>query len=194
MILGITGSFGSGKSTVTALFAAAGWQVFDADAFCRDLYDNPPPDFRAELERKWDAGIVSRTGGVDRAAVSRRVFRNPDELAWLTGLIYPRLETAMAGRIDAVRRSGGNGAFEVPLLFECGWENRFDGVVAVWAPDEVRRRRLSDFRNFDQAEIGRREARQLAPAVKLERADFALINRGGPEELRNQFRELLSQF
>ena len=193
MILGITGSFGSGKSTVTALFAAAGWQVFDADAFCRRLYDCPPSDFRAELERQWGSRVLTPDGKICRAAVSDRVFSDPEQLRWLTDRVYPRLQTAMAAAAAGFRAAGENGAFEVPLLYECGLEKRFDAVLAVWAPDDIRHSRLSTLRHFDPAEIVRREARQLPAAVKLERADFALINRGGPEELLVQFRELLEQ-
>lgn len=192
MILGLTGPIGCGKSTVRELFAAASWRTADADAICRKLYDDPAGRFAADCRARWGNAFFT-DGAFDRAKIAEVVFGHPEELKKLTGLIYPRLEEALDDFCARARRDGVNAAVEVPLLFENGMEKRFDAVLTVWAPREVRHERLRKFRHFDEAEILRREALQMDADEKLERADHALINSGSAAELEEQFFQLLKQ-
>lgn len=192
MILGVTGSIGCGKSTVLDLFRAASWRTADADAICRKLYDDPAGDFAAACRRNWGEAFF-RDGRFDRARIAKVVFADPAELRRLTALVYPYLERELDAFALGVRRDGVNAAVEVPLLYENGMEKRFDAVLTIWAPAELRHERLRKFRNFDDAEIRRREALQMDADEKLERADYALINSGNAAELKAEFEELLSQ-
>ena len=192
MILGITGSIGCGKSTVLELFENAGWRTADADAICRSLYDDPEGDFAAACRARWENAFF--TGGrFDRAKIAKVVFGSPEELKHLTELIYPHLGRVLDDFAAAARRDGATAAVEVPLLYENDMEGRFDAVLTVWAPPELRHERLRRFRNFDDAEIRRREALQMDPDVKLERADYALVNSGSAADLAAQFEILLTQ-
>ena len=192
MILGVTGPIGCGKSTVLELFQASAWRTADADAICRGMYDDPAGEFAAACRERWGEAFFSN-GSFDRAKIAAVVFRDPEQLRRLTELIYPHLERKLDAFAAAARRDGADAAVEVPLLYECGMEKRFDAVLTVWAPEEVRHERLRKFRHFDDAEIRRREARQLAADEKLERADYALVNSGSPEMLKEQFLLLLKR-
>ena len=192
MILGVTGPIGCGKSTVLDLFAAASWRTADADSICRRLYDDSDGAFAAACRERWGEAFF-RDGRFDRAAVAKVVFADPAELRRLTALIYPHLERALDEFSLQARRDGANAAVEVPLLYENGMEKRFDAVVTVWAPAELRHERLRRFRGFDDAEIRRREALQMDADEKLERADYALINSGNAADLEAEFERLLSR-
>ena len=192
MILGVTGSIGCGKSTVLDLFRAAAWRTADADAICRGLYDDPAGDFAAACRERWGEAFF-RDGRFDRAKVAKVVFADPAELRRLTELVYPHLERALDEFADRVRRDGVNAAVEVPLLYENGMEKRFDAVLTVWAPAELRHERLRKYRHFDDAEIRRREALQMDADEKLERADYALVNSGSSADLKAEFAALLSK-
>ena len=109
-----------------------------------------------------------------------------DELKKLTGLLYPELDRRLDEQIRMCREKNINGAFEIPLLFEKDYTNRFDAVLSVWGASEVRHGRLKNMRNFSDEEISRRESQQMPSDEKLERADFALINNGSRELLHKQ--------
>ena len=189
----MTGSIGCGKSTVLDLFRAVSWRTADADAVCRGLYDDPEGDFAAACRERW--GDAFFTGGkFDRKKIADVVFSRPEELRKLTELMYPHLTRELEAFADAARKDGADAAVEIPLLYENGMEKYVDAVLTVWAPAELRHRRLREFRHFDDAEIRRREALQMDPDEKLERADYALVNSGDAAELKAQFDILLERF
>ena len=193
MILGITGAFGCGKSAVLSHFAAWGWQTADADQLCHEFYQERDPSFLSALTGRWGKQVLDATGGVNRRALGKIVFSDPGELAELTRLIYPRLGEKLRTLTGSWKERELNGAVEVPLLYEERYESWFDATVAVWAAKEVRHARLTAARGFTAAEIRQREDRQLASDVKLERADYALINNTSREELERQIDLLISQ-
>lgn len=186
MILGITGSFGAGKSTVREEFSLLGWHFFDADKVCHDIYASPAGEFFSRITACWGNDIVSPDGSIDRRKLAEKVFGKPDELKILTDILYPELDRRMDSEIAMCRSQGINGAFEIPLLFEKDYTARFDAVLAVWSAAEIRHQRLKTLRNFSDEEIAKRESQQLPSDEKLERADFALVNNGSRELLRKQ--------
>ena len=192
MILGITGSIGCGKSTVLKLFRGAAWRTADADGICRKLYDDPAGAFADACRAEWGEAFFT-CGAFDRAKIAQVVFNAPAELEKLTKLIYPHLGRELDNFVAAAREAGENAAVEVPLLYEKGMSGRFDAVLTVWAPREVRHARLREFRNFDEAEILRREKLQMDADEKLERADYALVNSGDAGMLKAQFDRLLKR-
>jgi dephospho-CoA kinase len=120
------------------------------------------------------AALAERFGTTDRAGIAAIVFSDPNELAWLEGLLHPRVRRAeeeWLARLDAKVAVA-----EIPLLFETGAEERFDAVVVITAPEEVRAARIA------RAGDGR-AARLIPDAEKVARADFAYVNDGTLEEL-----------
>jgi dephospho-CoA kinase len=112
--------------------------------------------------------------GADRAAVADIVFADPAELAWLERLLHPRVVREYLAWRD--RQTAPVAVTEVPLLYETGGEARFDAVVVVTAPAEVRAAR-SDVRPDARAQ------RLLPDEEKARRADFVYVNDGTLAEL-----------
>lgn len=191
MILGVTGAFGCGKSAVLSAFSARGWRTADADRICHKLYADPQGETARKFAARWGDGILTPEGAVDRRRLGEIVFADKSELEFLTGVLYPELSRELDELIAGCRGDGTNGAFELPLLFEAGYEKKFDRIVAVWATPEIRYSRLRGQRNYSDEEIRLREVRQLMADVKMERADFALINNGGLRELEMQLDRLI---
>ena len=191
MILGVTGAFGCGKSAVLSAFAARGWHTADADCLCHELYADPDSASVKKFAERWGTEILTPDGRVDRRRLAAIVFSDIVELEYLTGILYPELSRKLDTLIGECRRDGVNGVFEIPLLYEAGFERMFDRIVAVWAAPAIRYARLREQRNFSEAEVRRREARQLVADAKMERADYALINNGSRSELEMQTDRLL---
>jgi dephospho-CoA kinase len=140
------------------------------------LLREDPEVHRALIER-FGADVI-RTDGADRAAIATRVFNEPDELDWLERLLHPKVVAEHSAWREEVSSGPSPPALtvtEIPLLYETGGEVRFDAVVVVTAPAEVRaaRREVPDDR----------ERRLLPDEEKVSRADYAYVNDGTLEEL-----------
>ena len=174
----ITGGIGAGKSEALAAFARHGAAVISSDEIVHRLL-NEDEGVRAELAERFGKGILDDEGHVDRGAIAEIVFADREALEWLEGLLHPLVvQEYMSWR---ERLAEGEDpppmtATEVPLLYEVGGEDRFDVVVVVTAPPDVRTART----DVDAEE---REPRLLPDSVKVAQADFAYVNDGSLEEL-----------
>ena len=123
--------------------------------------------------------LQERFGTCDRQAVSKQVVADREALLWLEGLLHPRVLARTEAWRDELARLPEPPSLavnEVPLLYEAGAEGRFDAVVAITAPRELRVERAGE-------RIDEREERLLPDEEKIERADFAYVNDGSLEEL-----------
>ncbi|MDT8436483.1 MAG: dephospho-CoA kinase [Gemmatimonadota bacterium] len=188
--VGLTGSLGAGKSTVGRLFEAWGAERIDADELAREAVA-PGSDALARVRAAFGDGVVGAEGGLDRAAVRRLVFADPEARARLEAIVHPEVERRRAARLAEARERGVRVAVvEVPLLFEKGLRDAFDVVVVVDAPPEVRRTRVAEARGLGAEEFAAIERAQMAPERKREAADHVIWNDEGPRELEESAREV----
>jgi dephospho-CoA kinase len=142
------------------------------------------PEVQRELVERWGEDVV-RDGVADRKRIGEIVFADRDELLWLESLIHPRVVAEQA------RWQGEQTAplvvVEVPLLYETGGDARFDAVVVITAPENVRASRT------DVANAADRQERLLPDEEKLRRADFAYVNDGSLEELDAFVRDVVQR-
>ena len=169
LAVAITGGIGAGKSTALEAFARHGAATISSDEIVHRLLRSDP-DVRRELAERLGRDVIG-AAGADRAKIAEIVFNDPDQLDWLEQLLHPRVVQENVAWRDEVARRPDPPALtvtEVPLLYETGADERFDAVVVITAPAEVRRERrpLSDDR----------EARLLPDEEKLARADYAYVN------------------
>jgi dephospho-CoA kinase len=167
LAVAITGGIAAGKSEALAAFARHGAATLSADAIVHDLLANDA-DVRAAIRERWGDEAVG-----DRARIGEIVFRDRDELDWLEQLLHPKTRTAADTWLASV--DAPVAAVEIPLLYETGGESRFDAVVVVTAPPEIRAER--------RAGLADREARLLPDEEKARRADYAYVNDGSLEDL-----------
>ena len=177
LAVAITGGIGAGKSEALKAFARLGVPTLSADEVVHALF-REDPDVRAALRERWGERVF-RGGDVDRGAIAEIVFADRDELTWLEALLHPRAaEVQGRWRAELAARAEPPAlcVVEVPLLYETGGEARFDAVVAVTAPADVRASRTS-------VRADERAARLLPDEEKVRRADFAYVNDGSLAEL-----------
>jgi dephospho-CoA kinase len=134
---------------------------------------------RAALVERFGPQVIEASGEVDRAAIAEVVFKDRAALDWLEALLHPRVVQEYLTWRERLAEQPHPPALtvtEVPLLYESGGETRFDYVIAITAPADVRSER-TQVRDDD------REARLIPDDEKVARADFAYVNDGPLEEL-----------
>jgi len=183
-VVGLTGSIGSGKSTVARLLEALGAEVVDADALARQV--------RREREREICRAFPEAcpNGRLDDRALAARVFADPEALRRLEALVHPRVRELIRERVEAARAHGGRGLLvvEAPLLFETGWDPGYDGVLVVAAPDELRAARVRQRSGLDLEAFRRRDRAQLPQPEKIARADWVIWNDADLDTLKARVR------
>jgi dephospho-CoA kinase len=188
IVLGLTGSIGMGKSTVTAMFRKLGVPVFDADAEVHRL-QGPGGALLAAIERLHPGTTGAR--GVDRMRLGQAVLGDKTALARLERLIHPAVATAQR-RFLRRHRARPVVVLDIPLLFEKGGWRRVDMVAVVSAPAWMQRRRVIARPGMTPAKLARIRALQTPDAEKRRRADI-VIGTGVPRSATNgQVRRLVA--
>ena len=185
--IGLTGGIGAGKSETLAAFERLGAATLSTDRVTHELLDDDR--VRAALIERWGPEVAPGDG-VDRNRVGEIVFSDPDELAFLEGVLHPRVGVHVLEWRQNLGADVEVAVVEVPLLFEAAMEGAFDATVAVVAGDEIREARL---RERGQPGLEDREGRQLDQAEKERRADHVIRNEGSIEELESKVSELIDQ-
>jgi dephospho-CoA kinase len=173
LAVALTGGIAAGKSEALQAFARHGAAVISSDDVVHRLYREDEGLLSALRERWGDRVFLD--GQVDRAQIGRIVFADPAELAWLEAELHPRVRAAVDAWLAA--QTTDVAVAEIPLLYETGGEERFDRVVVVTAPPEVREAR--------RGTVDERERRLVPEEEKVRRADFSYVNDGSIAELES---------
>jgi len=147
------------------------------------------PKVRDAIVERLGESVLDEDGEIDRPSVAEAVFGDAEALAWLEGLLHPRVvATYLKWREDLAAQPDAPAVCvtEVPLLYEVGGETRFDKVVAVTASPEVRASRA-------RRPVDERESRLLPDDEKLRRADFAYVNDGTRKELHRFVSDVMAK-
>jgi dephospho-CoA kinase len=174
----VTGGIGAGKSEALAAFARHGAETISSDEIVHRLL-REDPEVKAALVAELGEGILDGAGQIDRSAVAELVFPDPERLRWLESLLHPLVVgeyLAWRERLAELPEPPAVCTTEVPLLYEVGAETRFDAVVVVTAPADLRRERAG-------VAVDERSARLVPDEEKMRRADFAYVNDGSLEQL-----------
>ena len=183
MHIAITGTIGSGKSTVANLLRDLGYPVFDADQWAKSHYTDAPVK-AALIDRFSDA--IYPDGQFDPMALAALIFAPgaQEDLRFVEHLIHPLVYD------DLMRLAKATQApivfSEVPLLFETGGQAQFDRVLLVSSDPQIAQERLIVQRNLNERLIAQRRSRQLDEARKRALADDILENNGDLNELAQQ--------
>jgi dephospho-CoA kinase len=183
--LAVTVPFASGKSTFIRLLGELGAETVSADEIVHHLLTQDEATISRIVERFGEDTLGER--GVDRRALGRKVFGDPEALRDLEEILHPLVRRETKRRVAA--SDADLFVAEVPLLFEGGTGGDYDYTVAVAVPEE-RRRAWAAERGVDKAALRAIEARQLPQEEKARRADVVVQNDAGVDKLKEQAEEL----
>jgi dephospho-CoA kinase len=175
----ITGGIGAGKSEALAAFARHGAATVSSDQIVHRLIREDSRVRKALLD-SFGERILDEAGQIDRSAIAEIVFPDRPQLEWLEGLLHPLVVQEYLEwreQLADLPNPPPVTVTEVPLLYEVGGQERFDKVVLVTAPKEVRQERAKWW------PVGPREKRLTPDEDKAKRADFVYVNDGPLEEL-----------
>jgi dephospho-CoA kinase len=185
LVIGLTGGIGSGKSTVSALLAAKGAVVVDADEVVREQQRPGTPVFDAMVER-FGPGIVGAGGTLDRAAVADIVFADPQALEDLNNIVHPAVGAEIARRMEALSSTDAVVVLDVPLLVEASRGYPLAGLLVVDVDPDIAVERLVMQRGMTEEDARSRMSRQASREERRARADVVIDNRGTPSDLARQ--------
>jgi dephospho-CoA kinase len=182
-VWGLTGGIASGKSTVAKLFAAEGFQIFDADELARELSRGAA-----------QGAILSRFGTADRKALRDLVFQDPKARSDLESILHPLIREATEQKIlELSRHCSSPILYEATLLVETGRYRDFEGLITVSAPVKERRTRLIARDPSVSGVADQIIAAQLTDADREAVADFVIRNDGAFSSLKAQAQKIAKQ-
>jgi dephospho-CoA kinase len=188
--VGLTGGLGAGKSTALAALGRLGAEVLSSDAVVHQLYEGG--ELREAVIEHFGQEVAPN-GVVDRSAVARLAFADPQERQWLEALVWPRVGAHVASWLEQARgRTPPPPAaiVEVPLLFEAGLEGLYDATMVVIVDERVRAERAAA---RGHAVVDERAARQLSQQEKAARATYVVENDGSEEDLERRLSAVLDK-
>jgi dephospho-CoA kinase len=185
LAVALTGGLGAGKTEALGMFEALGAATLSSDEVVHELL-RWDAEVHELLVERFGAGILASGGEIDRSALARRVFSDPEDLDYLESVLHPRViraQRAFREQLAADPAATAVCVIEVALLYEAQSEGQFDRVVVITASDELRRERAG-------SRIDEREERLISDAEKMRRADFVIRNDGSLEELEAKVTEV----
>lgn len=171
-VIGLTGSIGMGKSTVARMFARLGVPVCDSDILVHKLLATGG----AAVERVALRFPATRSeNGIDRTALGKEVFGNPQALKELEAILHPLVRSGQQRFIRKQAELGRKAVvLDIPLLFETSAEKRCDKVVVVHAPEFIQRQRVLIRPGMTREKFERILTRQLPTRIKCKKADLVI--------------------
>ncbi len=192
-VIGLAGGIGSGKTLVAKHFESLGCGVINADQLATQAMDDPT--VIEQLKQWWGSGVVGPEGKIDRRAVAKIVFDDPEQLQRLERLVHPLVHQGRQRQRRAFDQNPDIVAVieDCPLLLEKHIDQQCDTVVFVDSTLENRLKRVTAQRGWSPDELARREKFQTGLDIKAKRADYVIDNNAGQADCLLQVRRVLSQ-
>jgi len=188
MVIGLTGSFGTGKTFVASIFRSLGARVVDADRIAHEVIRKGSPEHK-RIVRFFGKGILNKKGEIGRRRLGAIVFSDPGLLKRLAGIVHPAV-------IAGIRRSVGSAGKEdvividAPLLIEAKLGGLADKLVVVKCSRRSQVKRCQEKFRMRKSEILKRIASQMPLRKKTGMADFVIENSGTEADTIRQVKKL----
>lgn len=191
-IVGLTGGIGSGKSAAADCFAQHGIVIVDADVVAHEL-TGPGGAAMATIADEFGSAVLTAEGALDRAAMRKLAFAEPEARARLEQILHPRIRRICDER--CVAAASPYALLVVPLLVESGvYKQRCQRLAVVDCPEEVQIARVMARNGMSRAEVERIMAAQATRKQRLAAADDVIDNSGAPAALAPQIAALHDKY
>jgi dephospho-CoA kinase len=193
IVVGLTGNYGSGKSTVARMFSDLGARTVDTDEIVRQLLDEE--EVIEELKEAFGEEVLS-DGSVDKKWLSEWVFSDAHARVTLEDILHPKVFLKVEEELSHIPCEGDSIVIvEATVIFERGYQAKFDRIITVYASEEAALERLRG-KGISKEDALRRFGSQLPAEIKMRGSDFIIDNSNGVEstgdQVRTIYQELLS--
>ena len=200
LVIGLTGSLGTGKSTVAAMFARRGIKIIDADAITRDLLAPGSSNRTLAGARKKCVKKVAKVfpdailnkDRINRSELAKIVFNHPRELQKLTDILYPEALKVVKSLLSRYKHESIV-VLDAPLLFESGWDKITDTTMVVKAKRAQQFERAQKRLGLNRSDFNRRLKNQMPLKEKCDMADIVIDNSHGLKQTEAQVDEIINR-
>jgi dephospho-CoA kinase len=189
IILGVTGSMSSGKSTVAKIFEELGAKRISADEVAHFFTSKDSP-VQNELLEILDSSCLNEDGSFDRKKIGKIVFNSPEKLKQLNDLLHPMIRKKT---LEEFGKFEGLVVWEAPLLFETNGQEICDYVLTVWMEYSQALEKVSKRDKITENEFKKRLENQMDVKEKIKLSDFIVENNSSIENLKLKTKEIFDK-
>lgn len=190
-VVGLTGGIGSGKSSVSAMFAELGINIVDADVAARIVVEPGTPALKQIAEHFGDS-VMTGDGALDRTALRRIVFESDKARGWLERLLHPLIDTELKNRLRSA--TSPYAILCSPLLIETGQHKLANRIAVVDVPEHLQIERTMERDDNDETQIKAIMAAQIDRNARLNHADDMIDNQPSPAKVKKRVKELHNRY
>ncbi|MBL7031966.1 MAG: dephospho-CoA kinase [Nitrospira sp.] len=193
--IGLTGNFGMGKSTVLKMFAGMGAHTFNIDSYVHFILEKPAMIKR--IVKVLGKSVLSKSSSklsLNKKRMASMVFSDPEKRSAVEKIIHPEVLRLLKQAEAKILKKEPRAVivFEVPLLYEAGYEKYFDKIVVVYSNRENAIKRLAE-KGFSNDEAFSRMRAQMPVSVKMKFADYSINNNYTLERTQNRVSRILAE-
>ncbi|MEO4051969.1 dephospho-CoA kinase [Solibacillus sp. CAU 1738] len=194
MIIGLTGSIASGKSTVAEMLKGYGLPIVDADVVAREVVEPGTPTL-ALIAEAFGPEVIATDGTMDRAKVGALIFHDTAKRKQLNDIIHPAIRAEMLRQREEFVANGAETVImDIPLLFESKLQHYVEKILVVSVKEDVQLARLMERNNLSRDEALARINSQLPMSVKEKGADAVIYNNLNIEATEKQLQHILQNW
>ena len=190
LVIGLTGSIGTGKSEAARQLEILGASIISADQVGHEAY-TPNTEAWEQVVAAFGDDILQDDKDIDRRKLGAIVFSDPSQLEKLNAIMHPRMARMVSDKIEVLRGQGVKVVVvEAALLFEAGWDALVEEVWVTDTSEDIVVGRLKDRNGLSEEEAKKRINSQMDRAERIERSDFVIDNSSDMAGLEIAIKEL----
>jgi len=194
MIIGLTGSIASGKSTVAKMLKDYGLPIVDADVVARLVVEPGTPTLQKIVEVFGEDALLE-DGAMNRQKIGSIIFHDEEKRKELNSIIHPAIRQEMLRQRDEYIENGEKTVImDIPLLFESKLQHFVEKILVVYVSEETQLERLILRNQLTEEDAKARIASQLPLSEKIHGADAVINNNGTIEETAQQLEAILRKW
>ena len=176
LVIGLTGSIGTGKSEAARQLEILGASIISADQVGHEAY-TPNTEAWEQVVAAFGDDILQDDKDIDRRKLGAIVFSDPSQLEKLNAIMHPRMARMVSDKIEVLRGQGVKVVVvEAALLFEAGWDTLVEEVWVTDSSEDIVVGRLKERNGLSEEEAKKRINSQMGRAERIERSDFVIDN------------------